>query len=270
MRAARERYEADGVVRIAGVFSPDEVAAMRACVWARLAERGVTEDPATWRPGGALALAEVSGALRPGAALAPFLWEIGRDPGLAALQPRFLAAADRVFGRGACTGFEAGGLLMPNFPTPGTVWDVPHAAWHVDEPIAAYAPAGWGLLGFVCLDTIDAGGGATVAIAGSHRRMVALADALGLGADLLTTERAMAELAARDPWYDRLFRPGDPEARRAFLAEGHVSDGVPTRVVELVGEAGDLVLMDPRALHTLSPNVSARPRFVMRMIASRA
>ncbi len=49
----------------------------------------------------------------------------------------------------------------------------------------------------------------------------------------------------------------------------YVSAGVPLRVVELTGAAGDVVLMDPRCLHTVSANVGRRGRLQMRLTCRR-
>jgi hypothetical protein len=39
-------------------------------------------------------------------------------------------------------------------------------------------------------------------------------------------------------------------------------DGVEVRVVELCGEPGDVVLMNPRCLHAAAPNAGASPRLM--------
>lgn len=257
---AREAFEADGFVRVPGVVGPADVAAMRASLWATLAARGVVPER----------FVEVAGALRPGPGAEEALWEVGRQPAFAPLPGALARAADEVFGAGtwAPTDGQQGGLAAPNLPLPG-VWSVPHLAWHMDEPVAATQERAWGLLGFVCLDDVEPGGGATVVIAGSHRRLLALARS-SAGGGLLTTDDALAALAASDGWFADLLRPGDPAARRRrFMDEEHVSAGVPLRVVELTGAPGDLVLMDPRCLHTVSANASTRARLTMRLVCVR-
>jgi ectoine hydroxylase-related dioxygenase (phytanoyl-CoA dioxygenase family) len=176
---------------------------------------------------------------------------------------------DDVFGAGVWTPVadQLGGLAAPNLPIRDAPWSVPHTAWHVDEPTSAAREDAWGLLGFAFLDAVEPAGGATVALAGSHRRLRALAASTPGG--LVTTDEAIAALGT-EPWFADLLRPGDPgERRRRFVDEGQVSMGIPLRVVELVGEPGDLVLMDPRCLHTVSANVSRRPRLTMRTICQR-
>ncbi len=103
---------------------------------------------------------------------------------------------------------ENGGVAAPNLPLPGGgEWTVPDAAWHVDEPTSALYESGWGLLAFVLLDAVEPGGGATVAIAGSQRRLLGLAGLVAPGG-VLTTDAAMAALRRDEPWFDVLFTAG--------------------------------------------------------------
>lgn len=263
-------FAATGVARVPAAFAPGDVAAMRAAVWATLAGYGIRADaPATWTAGGALPLVEIAGALRPGD-VAP-MWALGRAAAFAALRPALAAAVDAVFGPGRwAPADEHGGQAMPNLPIAGAPWTVPHAAWHVDEPTVAGQGDAWGLLGFACLDDVAPGGGATVAIAGSHRALARVAAARGPGA-VVTTDDGLAALAAGDPWFAALTVPGDAAARRAAYLDGdHDHAGIALRVVELTGRAGDLLLMDPRLLHTVSANTAPRARLVVRLVCSRA
>ena len=262
--------ERDGVAWLRGVIDDARLAAMRARVWRVLATRGIErEDRATWRSGGALPLVEMEGALRPGPGTDELLWEIGRDAAFAELGPMVERAIAAALGASTWTSVDApsGGLAAPNLPvTSAQRWRVPHAAWHVDEPTVRGQEHAWGLLGFVCLDEVVAGGGATVAIGGSHRRLRALADELAPAHGVLTTDAALAALAQRDPWFAALVaEPSD--GRDVMIGRGHAGG---LRVRELTGAAGDVVLMDPRCLHTVSANVADRARLTMRMVVARS
>jgi hypothetical protein len=252
------RFDVEGLVRLPGVIGGADVAAMRAAV-ERMLER--------------IDLVEIVGALRPGPGSSEELWEVGRGEAFAPLPGLLASAVDGVFGPGMWAPIDGqhGGLAAPNVPLPGAgAWTVPHAAWHVDEPTSAAHDRGWGLLAFAFLDDVEPGSGATVAIAGSHRRLQTLAATIA-PTGLLTTEDAVAALRRDEPWFAELFAPGgDPAARRRrFLDEVYVSDGIPLRVVELTGAAGDVVLMDPRCLHTVSANAGRRARLQMRMTCGR-
>ena len=255
--ARRQAFETDGIVRVPAVLGGDELRAMRDHVAAIVAA-------------GALELVDLVGARRPGPGTEAILWDIGRAPAFAPLAPALARAVDDVFGPGVWAPID-GGLAAPNLPGHAAPWTVPHAAWHVDEPTVAGQVAGWALLGFVFLDTVEPGGGATVAIAGSHRRLaiVAAERAAAGAATVLTTDDALAELR-REPWFAALLTVGEPaDRRRRFMAEPYVSAGIPLRVVELTGEPGDVVLMDPRCLHTISANASPRARLTMRITCGR-
>lgn len=251
----RAAFEIDGLVRVPDAVRGADVAAMRADLHALLAT---------------LPLVELAGALRPAPGTEPRLWEVGRGAAFAPLDAAVAAAVDAVFGPDvwAPVADQHGGLAAPNLPLPDAPWSVPHAAWHVDEPTDPMHARGWGLLGFAFLDEVGPGGGATVAIAGSPRRLHALAAQRDRG--LLTTDDAIADLAAAEPWFAALFAPGSAAARRHFLDAPYRSAGIPLRVVELTGQPGELVLMDPRCLHTISANASQRARLTMRLTCARA
>jgi len=53
-----------------------------------------------------------------------------------------------------------------------------------------------------------------------------------------------------------------PRSRGSFETTGRVQ-GVDQEVVELVGEPGDVYLMDIRLLHTRCPNTLRRPRMMI-------
>ena len=54
------------------------------------------------------------------------------------------------------------------------------------------------------------------------------------------------------------------------MTEPHVIDGVEVSVVEFTGEAGDVYLMHPWALHTVSSNCRDQPRLMLMMALFRA
>ncbi len=253
-----ETFAAEGVVRLAGVMARGDVAAMRGEV-ERMLE--------------GMALEEIAGALRPGPEAGEALWRVGKGRAFEGLAKTVGTAVDGIFGSGIWEPVEAerGGLAAPNLPVAGAgSWTVPHSAWHVDEPTAAGQERSWGLLAFALLDDVERGGGATVAITGSQRRLLRLAGEIA-PVGLLTTELAMAVLSDREPWFAALFAAGGDaeERRRFFMDREYVSDSIPLRVVELTGAAGDVVLMDPRCLHTVSANRSGRARLQMRLTCSR-
>ena len=297
----RKAFEADGVVRLTNVVPLDAVCAMRDFLWdTTLAGGGlVRDDQTSWSPGGGLGLVDVNGALRPGPDVHRLLVDAGQSAVFAALEIALGQAVDQVFGAGhwVPVAGSRGGQAVPNFPISNARWNVPHDAWHADEPTAASRTVAWGLLAFAFLDEVEHRGGATLAIAGSPRRLHELAieisrpeqsyvamynaaieaarqanvelDALLHPAltCVLTHEQSTEAFAQHEPWIADLFTPGgDPDERVSrFMSAGCVSMGIPLRVVELTGAPGDITLMDPRCLHTVSANITNRARLVMKL-----
>lgn len=155
------------------------------------------------------------------------------------------------------------------FPTPDADWTVPHAMWHLDLPPSPL-DACPGLRVFIFLDAVEPRGGGTAVVAGSHRLVQHLArDA----PSPLPSRRVRETLRRRVPWIRDLLTPAPPGQARArdrrLLEEGAEHDGIRLRVVELSGRAGDLVLMDLRVLHSLTPNVARWPRLVLGQVGHR-
>ena len=139
-------------------------------------------------------------------------------------------------------------FTLPN----ATTWTVPHQNWHLDMP---RLPEGGvpGVQIFAFLETVEPGGGGTLAVTGSHRL---LNEGVRISSsDLrkrLRQERYFAELMSHHT-ADRL----------RFVREvGQVGD-IPLQVVEMTGAAGDVYFMDLRVLHTIAPNTHQRPRIML-------
>ena len=216
--------------------------------------RGIRrDDPSTWAPE------------RPAK-----LQTIARSGAFDTLDcPGLREAVDGLLGEGSWHVPKHWGLPLVVFPVPGGTWNLPHTMWHLDAPASGSDPLPPGLRAFAFLDKVGPRGGATAVVAGSHRRVQKLAGEITPEATL-RSEKARRELARAEPWIKDLFTAGDAEERvKHFMTEGTVSSGIPLRVVELTGEPGDIVLMDLRCLHTLSPNVANAPRLVIAPILLR-
>lgn len=121
--------------------------------------------------------------------------------------------------------------LLLSLPDQGA-WRLRPLNWHVD----ATAPPGRlpGIQAFFLLDDVAVHGGATLALAGSHRW-------------------GDAGRAANEALRRRLQAADDPGAE---LADAGV------RIVEMCGRAGDIYLMDMRVLHTPSINATRHLRMM--------
>jgi hypothetical protein len=241
----QEAYERDGWVRVPGRLGASELAAMRSAFNACIASIPFVQN---------------AGALRPEVGTEPAFWALGQEPVFAGLPEIFMTAVRQVFGSGmwAHVEGEQGGFAMPNLPCPSHPWSPCSAAWHVDEATPPGRIPSNVLIGFICLDRLSARGGATVVLTGSTRRLELLADEL---ATPCTTDLAIAHLTTTEPWFPGLLQSTEEET--------HLSAGVPLAQHELTGEAGDVLLMNPRCLHTTSANTSPRARLLMRMTCVR-
>ena len=122
--------------------------------------------------------------------------------------------------------------------------------WHVD--IDRLSEGGvTGLQFFTFLDTVKPGGGATVAVTGSHRFV-------NSGTSIPFWD-VKAELA-RKPFFRDLFSRATPKETLGAAGREH---GVDLQVMELVGEPGDVYLMDLRVLHSRSPNTRKTARLMV-------
>ncbi len=134
-------------------------------------------------------------------------------------------------------------------------WEVPRSIWHLDMPrSAAIGPPGPEM--FTFLDKVTPKGGGTLVLAGSHRLLNDV--------DYLSSKGVKKRLK-RHTYFRELMGKGVDDRSR-FLEEIGNIDGVPVKVVELVGDPGDVYFVDLRVLHSIGANVSNQPRM---MIAQR-
>lgn len=158
------------------------------------------------------------------------------------------------------------GSLLVSFP--GAIpmarqgWDVPHAGWHFDAPVVRALPELYGVRIFTCLAHLPPRGGATLAVAGSPRLALALANAQG--AAKLRSADIRKGLAQRYGWISELCS-FDPAADRVdrFMKTAVKLEDVEVRVIEMTGEPGDVYLVHPLMMHAQSPNCLAAPRIVL-------
>jgi hypothetical protein len=138
------------------------------------------------------------------------------------------------------------------------------------------APGPWsldlvpGLRAFKFLDEILPRGGGTAVVAGSHRLVQRVVEQAA-ETTRMSSRRVRETLKRREPWIRDLFTPGPASVRiDKFLDQETVVDGIPLRVVELVGSPGDMTLMDLRTLHALTRNAESQPRLVLGQVLIRS
>ena len=179
--------------------------------------------------------------------------------------PAVQKAIDDLLGKASWEKPAPWGSVLISFPSKG-LWFLPDKAWHLDlAGCAVRLEAGEipGIQVFAILQSLLPRGGATVALAGSHRVVRRLAqhrELIGEGRSgdirkaVDKTVPGLRDLWSRRPNVDREDR---------YLLNGVEFDGVSVKVVEFTGEAGDVILMHPWIFHAAAPNCGHVPRIVI-------
>jgi len=238
-----EEYETQGVTRLPGAIPLADVEAMASALWRRLESRhGLWRDkPAT------LTIAH------------PAQLTARNNDFNAVGNARVRGVLDELLGAGGWKEPDRWGLPLVTLPGHYDRWDVPHRNWHLDVAASAETPRVARL--FAVLAGSEPGGGGTGYIAGSHRVVRQLARREGQPLNSGLTRKLLKE---REPWYAALeSRRKDEDRVARFMGEDGVMDGVPVRVGEMLGEPGDVILMDPLMLHATTPNVRDTPRMML-------
>jgi hypothetical protein len=219
---------------------------MRERVWKALrARHGFREEDAatwtSWRPG------KLKGEIE----------RAGGFPELAT--PALVDVLDALLGTDRWQPPDRWGIPILTFPTPGP-WELPHRFWHLDLPAVA-AESLRCVIALTLLSAVEPRGGGTVVVAGSSRlveRLCARGEVAGQGRSI-DVRRTLRRL---DPWFHLLWE-GEGEDRERRLREGTTALGGALRVLEVTGEPGDVVLMHPWTLHSISRNARREPRLAL-------
>jgi ectoine hydroxylase-related dioxygenase (phytanoyl-CoA dioxygenase family) len=240
-----ETFRRDGMLRFDGLLSAEGVASAREVVLQRFEKLG------RWREG-AWHIAEKPEW--PSAGIKPAR-DIGhRHPEIEALatEPAVMALVSELTdGRTLDQTIHPGSQVLASLPNAGP-WILPDS-WHIDCP---RLPSGRspGVQIFTFLEPVEPRGGATLAMAGSHR--------LFDNGRAMKTKDIVRGLRG-EPFFARLaadrFSLGDPGTPLPFGAVGDV----PLKVVELTGKPGDAWLVDLRVLHAGAPNAAEWPRIMV-------
>ena len=240
-------FEEKGFVRVRGAFSREQAAAMEERVWAWLERRHALSrsDPATW------SLCQVTGMQ--GLKRQAVFEAIGSEATCEAL--------DALLGAGCWKRPHDWGGFLVNFPSGGP-WSVPSRVWHTDFGFHGPLDRPFGALVFSFLSDVPPCAGGTVAVEGSHR-VIRHFLAEHPRASQSKMKNVRLALVRSHPWLAALTSEETDTARTdRLMRDGAVVAGVPVRVAELCGEAGDLVIGHNWLLHAGAPNCGSRPRMM--------
>jgi len=145
------------------------------------------------------------------------------------------------------------GQFLIGFPTSST-FDVPHQIWHTDFGFETSQVDLTGVLIFSVISDVLAEGGGTLVIDGSHLVMQNFVQTLPKETRSIM-ERVRNAFYTSHPWLQKLTNSHDPEDRiKYFMQDSNDIDGVPVKVSQIKGKAGDVVVTHPWLLHASSPN----------------
>jgi hypothetical protein len=248
--AQREEFECTGILRLPAVFVAAEGARMCDVVWNELQRRyGIDrDDRATWNrhpPTGLKSSKKHS-------AFAPTFGPAVRD------------ALDDLLGVGEWRAPKHFGQVLVTMPN-AKEWRVPHRLWHGDF-LYDFAPASLPMVKCwtLCADHAP-GSGATPQLAGSHRLVGRYID--DRAGPQLEYKRVRDGFLRSHPWLKALSTDDeDPERNARFMSTDADIDGLPARVVECSGSAGDVYITHPWVMHSIALNAGKQPR-MMRSVA---
>ncbi|WP_137168974.1 phytanoyl-CoA dioxygenase family protein [Marinomonas sp. FW-1] len=282
-----EDFQNKGVLKLSNVIDVKKVADVQTHLWHEVNRKfGINiDDPSTWFSNASNPVGDARAKRLNG--MGSIMRELKDSGQLDEIESEIQSSLDQVFGTHTWRPLDLWYSLL-SFPGSESVWNVPHKSWHSDEPSVVGDAKPWSLFVFVFLDDVSADMGATTVISGSHRRAERLAKTLGTSNNeelinafssvnsglferpqnvtLLPMDQVLDPLVQEDPWFQELVQEGSPDQRiQRFIEEGSSLHDIEQKVVTLTGAAGDIIVFDPRCLHTFSANVSNLPRQVLRL-----
>ncbi len=237
--AQKQTFRETGLLFLPGLIDLDLVTKLRVLIWRHFESHLICRDDRETWPRGTVSKLRAVGERQSVQDLC--------DDAVRAV------VAELMEGR-SLTGFNDHPVqLLITFPDADD-WQVPAKMWHLDIPRLATDFRVPGVQAFFFLDDVVPAGGGTVVASGSHHL-------LNETGKRIHSADVKHELAARYDWFARLLDKKEVN-RQQFLEPVHVTEEVAVQVVELTGNAGDVVFMDMRALHAPSPNASGQPRLM--------
>jgi ectoine hydroxylase-related dioxygenase (phytanoyl-CoA dioxygenase family) len=246
----RELFLERGWVRVDGAFSADAAAAIRSVTWDAIEKQTSMrrDDASTWTFEWPDHLDHLKGR--------PEMKAVGTDRLRTAIAD-LLGSDDWTAGKGWGANF----VVMPTTRP----FDVASGTWHVDWAYDAPLDPVPAVQVISLYGDVEPRAGGMQIIEGSHRVVAAYAAANELPAKHAKRRQAIMR---SHPWLVALNEAASAEDRvQRFMIDGGDVDGVPVRVVECAGAAGDVYLIHPLVFHCRPTNAGAQPRFMLSTFA---
>ena len=241
-----EHFRVHGWMRVRQAFSAEAAARMREVVWAGLEPSGVRRDrPSTWTVERPVQLQHLKSH--------PAFEAVGGE--------RLLAAASAILETSAYQRPKTWGALFIAFPSDGE-WEVPSSGWHADANYRSQLSPPKGVQIHSLFGDVPPRGGGSLILSGSHRLIHGWFQQNPPPPEARSAD--LRRLLLAHPYMRDLHTAGDPAGRIArFMERTEEVDGVPLRVVENCGAAGDVMLLHPLLMHVAARNSGTAPRFLL-------
>jgi hypothetical protein len=248
--AQRRQFDRDGIIKLGGAFSARDAARMQDVMWNELRHRHeiVRDDRSTWdrHPPTGMRSAKKS------TAFAPICGPVVSD------------ALDELFGPGRWARPKTFGNVLITMPN-ATSWRVPDQVWHADFEATNPTDRLFAVKLWALCAPVAPGGGGTPQLAGSHNLF---ARYLQRAPDRRYQAAKLGFLRSH-PWLKTLITDcGDPDRNERLLDVEVDIDGLPARVTETTGDAGDVFITNAWVFHSIAVNAGSQPR-LMRSVAIR-
>ncbi|QUX94149.1 hypothetical protein C0J08_01445 [Marinomonas sp. CT5] len=283
----REDFQNKGVLKLSNVINMEKIVEVQSSLWQEVKHKFSIDidESSTWFANPSNPIGDARAKRLNG--MGSIMRDLKASGKLNEIEGDIQSAIDQVFGAQSWQPLDLWYSLL-SFPGSESAWNVPHKSWHCDEPAVVGDAKPWSLFVFVFLDEVRTEMGATSVVSGSHRRIASLANTLGTchnealidafksvnsgliespkDVKLLPMDQALEPLVQQDPWFQALVKEDSADKRiQRLMKEGSSLDDIEQKVVTLTGVAGDIIVFDPRCLHTFSANVSGLPRQVLRI-----
>jgi hypothetical protein len=242
-------FKQHGYVYLPKAFSRADALAIQDSIWSQMREQGIDRnDRSTWPTGSWNGVKD-----------SPSL-----EQGIAA--PRLCGAINQLLGSENWRVPDRWGGFLISFPT-GVAqdWELTTQAWHWDDTlINHFGQSNTGLFVFTLYSDVQAHGGGTLVVPGSHRLIERFFHRLSPTDQHLKQKSLKQRFAQSQPWLAELTGLTSESNNRTqrFMEETTEVDGVPVKVIEVTGEPGDAYLCHPAIYHAASPNHAEVPRFM--------
>jgi hypothetical protein len=240
---ALESFHRYGLLRIAGAVTPPHINACEQLVWKEwLKHSGAQPNrPQSW--------SKINGSvLKPLARLPEFAFTA-----CAAVR----LVLDQILGGPWQIAKTGGGFLASAPYGLEDGWQMPSGNWHWDY----YSEGGPWV--FTPIGRHPTRSGGTLLIAGSHRLVLDFFAALSESQRELPMKQKRQLFASLHPWFAALQEKAGPDAQSfamKMMDQPLCAGGVDLRIVDVAGEAGDVVIMAQGMIHSVPATVGPRPR----------